>query len=173
MGRDKALLEIGGRPLVLRISEELAKSCASVSIVGDPATYGSLGLPVVADAFPGCGPLAGIEAALAATDAEWNLIAACDMPSIDAGVIETLFAAAADCALPRYPDGRAEPLCSVYRKRCHPAIRRALESGIRKVTDALRLLEDAGFHVAYVPVSDPASFANLNTPDDLRRFLLA
>lgn len=163
MGFDKALVELDGRPLALRIAETLAPFCASVSLVGDPAVYARLGLPVIPDSFPGHGPLAGIEAALRATSADANLIVACDMPALGRETFEALLSSeAADCVIPRYPDGRLEPLCAVYRRRCHPHILAALESGVRKVTDALRPLA-----VTYVPVASAQPFANLNTPEDL------
>jgi molybdopterin-guanine dinucleotide biosynthesis protein A len=171
MGRDKALLELGGRPLALRVADEAAKCCGTVSLVGDPALYESLGLPVIPDTFPGQGPLAGIEAALGATQAEWNLIAACDMPALGAAVMEQLFNAGGDCAVPEYEDGRVEPLCAVYHRRCHRAVREALEAGVRKVTEALRRLADGGFALRYVRVASDAQFANLNTPGDMQRYL--
>jgi molybdopterin-guanine dinucleotide biosynthesis protein A len=171
MGANKALLEIDGLPLALRVAREAAKACAGVSLVGDPAVYGSLHLPVVPDTFPGQGPLAGIEAALGATQADWNLIVACDMPALPSEVISRLFALSADCAVPQYEDGRVEPLCAVYHRRCHPIIRAALESGVRKVTDALRRLESEGFALRYVRVASEGLFANLNTPDEMQSYL--
>ncbi|MES1257997.1 MAG: NTP transferase domain-containing protein, partial [Acidobacteriota bacterium] len=72
MGSDKALLRIGGRPLALRIADAVAEVCGPVTLVGDPARYASLGLPVLADEFAGEGPLSGIEAALRGTRADWN-----------------------------------------------------------------------------------------------------
>ena len=75
-----------------------------------------------------------------------------------------------DCALPRYRDGDLEPLCSVYHRRCHSGVLAALESGIRRVTDALRRLTSDGFSVGYVAVADPSPFRNLNTPEDLRSY---
>lgn len=169
MGTDKALIEIGNQPLAKRVAAEIGKICGTVSLVGDPEVYGGLGLPVVPDRFPGQGPLAGIEAALRATTVEWNLVVACDMPALDAGVLEDLFAAASenggDCAVPSYSDGRIEPLCAVFHARCHARVLSALEGGIRKVTDAL-----AGLAIRYVPVSSSEPFANLNTPEDLERF---
>jgi molybdopterin-guanine dinucleotide biosynthesis protein A len=116
------------------------------------------------------GPLAGIEAALGATACEANLVVACDMPALDVGTLETLFAAEADCTVPQYLDGKLEPLCAVYSRRCHAAIRGALDAGVRKVTDALALLETQGFAIRYVRVASGEEFANLNTPADLARY---
>lgn len=170
MGTDKALLEIDGRPLLLRVADRLSQVCGSVAIIGNPDRYANSGLRVVPDSFPGLGPLAGIEAALAATSAEANLIAACDMPSLDAGNLQALFEAGGDCAIPQHADGKIEPLCAVYQRRCHARVRELLESGIRGVTEALRLLETDGFALRYVQVTARETFANLNTPEDLARF---
>jgi len=171
MGVDKARAESRGRALALRVSDHVQAAVdGKVSLVGDPAIYGDLGLPVIADRLPGEGPLAGIEAALAASGFEFNLIVACDMPEIRESLLEALFAAEGDCILPRHADGRVEPLCAVYRRDCHRAIRAALDSGVRKVTDAILKLAAEGYAVQYVPVSDPAGFANLNTPEDWHRY---
>ncbi len=174
MGQDKALLPIDGTPLALRAAEKLSRVCGAVALVGDPARYGHLGLPLVADSYPGQGPLAGIEAALGATETDANLIVACDMPALDPAILTELLNAllndGADCALPRYPDGKLEPLCAAYSRRCHAAIREALESGVRRVTDALRLLEASGFALSYVAVDTRDPFENLNTPEEFRAF---
>ena len=168
MGTDKAVIALDGAPLIERAIAVARTACESVSIVGDPAKYGSLGCPVVPDEFDGAGPLAGIEAALRTSAADWNLILACDMPSLDADVPASLFGAIGehgDCVLPRHADGKLEPLCAVYHRRCHGQIRAALDSGVRKVASALD-----GLAIRYVTVTRDDSFTNLNTPEDLRRY---
>jgi molybdopterin-guanine dinucleotide biosynthesis protein A len=167
MGTNKALIEIDGQPLFRRVAGEIGKVCGTVSLVGDPATYGGLGLAVIPDRFPGLGPLAGIEAALNATNVEWNLIVACDMPSLNASGLEELFVAAegADGAVPSYGDGRIEQLSAVLHARCHEAVLAALEAGVLKVGDVLARLK-----LRCVPVNSPDSFANLNTPEELKRY---
>jgi molybdenum cofactor guanylyltransferase len=169
MGSDKALLEVGGDPLVARVAGVLSQVCGDVRLVGDPARYGHLGLVVTADEFPGQGPVAGIETALRVTETTWNLVVACDMPALNASILEELFAADVDCAVPRYPDGRIEPLCVVYHRRCHAVLRKALESGVRRVKDVFDQIE-ANLALRYVAVSCPEPFTNLNTPEDLRRY---
>jgi molybdopterin-guanine dinucleotide biosynthesis protein A len=93
------------------------------------------------------------------------------MPALGSAAIEQLFDLKADCVLPRYDNGGVEPLCAVYHRRCHAAIRTALEAGIRKVTDALRRLEADGFAVRYLSVASAEPFANLNTPDEVQKYL--
>ena len=166
MGRDKALIEVAGKPLALVAAEALGVVCESVSLVGDPARYGALGLPVVSDTNRGCGPLSGIEAALGATRSEWNLIAACDMPAVDASLLRELIEAASDdAAIPRYPDGSIEPLCAMYHRRCHTVAADTLAAGLRRISDFTARLT-----VRYVQVTDPRPFLNLNTPEDLENY---
>lgn len=173
MGEDKALLELDGRALALRAADEVAKVCGSVALVGDPSRYVPLGLPVVADHFPGQGPLAGIDAALSATEADWNLIVACDMPSLNSAWLDTLFSTAeaaeeVDAVVPEHADGKREPLCAVYHRRCGAAVRKALENGVRGVIEMHSGLDPS--RVRYVRVHQPEQFANLNTPAELKRY---
>src|SRR5262245_4257942 len=104
MGRDKALLDLDGSLLACRVAEVVAAAAGQVALIGDPAKYGELGYPVYPDVFPGCGPLAGVHAALSATAADWNLVVACDMPGVEpeflAGLLEHAERTAADCVLP-------------------------------------------------------------------------
>jgi molybdenum cofactor guanylyltransferase len=178
MGTDKALLEIDGQPLVAHVADTVSKVCGPVAIVGDPGRYGDLALSmrlrVIPDSHAGQGPLAGIEAALSATNCEANLVVACDMPNLDPGILEELFAVqtafAADCVVPQYADRKTEPICAVYRRRCHSPIQEALESGVRSVIEAHRFLEARGFALRYLPVTQSDRFANLNTPNDVERY---
>ena len=170
MGVDKAHALSDGRALALRVVDLAASVCNSICVVGDPALYSDLGLPVIADTRPGAGPLAAIEAVLTATSADANLVLACDMPALGSNILEELFEAGGDIAVPRHETGEIEPLCAVYRRGALPTIREALNSGVRGVTEALRRCAPPHCEVRYVRVADPAAFANLNTPEDWRRY---
>jgi len=167
MGVDKALLDVGQGALALHAVRLVAEVCETAALVGDPEKYGSLGFPVIPDNVPGFGPLGGIETALSRSAAEWNLIVACDMPLISVEIFERLFSSAPgfDCAVPRHANGLVEPLCAVYARGCHAAVAEALAAGVRRVTDGLRSLA-----VRYVQTGGEASFANLNTPEDVRKY---
>ncbi len=166
MGRDKALMEVNGTPLALAVAGAMGRICRRVSLVGDPARYANLGLPVIPDAMRGLGPLSGIEAALGATDSDWNLVAACDMPALDELTLRRIVdGAAEDGAIPRYADGTIEPLCAVYHRRCHDAAVAALSRGVRRVSEFI-----GGLKVRYVQIQDAGPFQNLNTPGDLDNF---
>jgi len=162
MGRDKALLPFKGRVLVELIAAEARAVAGNITLIGNPALYAYLGYPVVRDIFLGCGPLAGIYTALTVTQADWNLIVACDMPGVTAEFLAQLMeraeASGADAVLPAGPDGMPEPLCAAYHRRSAEGIASALAQGVRKVTDGLASLQ---IDLWRVPHSH--YFRNLNT----------
>ncbi len=172
MGRDKALLEIAGLPLALRVARLLEPLVAGVTLIAPTDRYASLGLPAVSDDEPGQGPLGGIATALRITTCDWNLVVGCDMPYLTQPWLEFLLGAAlrspAEVLLPESAHGREEPLCAVYHRRCLPAIRVALGMGIRKVTTGLAAVEVEKLPYTRWKQFDPAArlFKNMNTPED-------
>jgi molybdenum cofactor guanylyltransferase len=177
MGVDKGLLEIAGVPMIVRAARLVESVVAAPAVVvGMPEKYRALGLPAIADDWPGCGPLGGIATALRASEADWNLIVACDLPYLTREWLEYLLQRARDSGdealvamnLTAANRRGAEPLCAMYHKGSESAIRRALERGVRKVTDGLaelrvEMIEPAkwkGFD------SDGFLFKNVNTPAD-------
>ena len=80
MGRDKALLELNGVTLTAQTARLVESVAGRSAIIGDSVRLEGLSLRVIEDDFPGAGPLGGIATALRASEAEWNLIVACDMP---------------------------------------------------------------------------------------------
>jgi molybdenum cofactor guanylyltransferase len=172
MGRDKALMEMEGIRLVSRAAKVVAAAAGTATVIGDREKYGGLGYPVKPDIFRGCGPLAGIHAALAISRADWNLVLACDMPEVESAFLDQLLERAEhagnDCLLPAGESGRPEPLCGVYHRRILPAIQQALEGGVRKMMDGL-----VGLRVEVFPVTGPGPFRNINTPADWSEYTLA
>jgi len=165
MGSDKALLPLRGATLVEHVMAQVHSVTSNITLVGNSKRHINLGYPVIEDRFVGCGPLAGIHAALATTNCDWNLILACDMPEVTAGflcqLMEHAESGSCDAVIPVPPGGIPEPLCAVYHRRCEGVIANALQNGIRKVTGVL-----AGLKVDYWPVPHPNFFRNLNTPQE-------
>ncbi|MEO7145698.1 MAG: molybdenum cofactor guanylyltransferase, partial [Bryobacteraceae bacterium] len=163
--RDKAWLPHRGTTLAAYVAGEVLTAAGSVTLVGDPGKYAPLGHPVVADHVAGRGPLGGILTALRTTHADWNLIVACDMPAVSADFLRRLLQAAdacgGDCLAPRGENGRIEPLCAAYHRRCLPGLEQALASNMLKMQDVVRMLEPV-----FWPVTEPEWFANINTPAD-------
>ncbi len=165
MGQDKALLPFRGTTLAGYAAQLVEDAAGSATLVGDPRLYGPLGYPVIQDTMPGAGPLGGIATALGASPADWNLIVACDMPGLTAKLLRALIEQAesdvGDCLVPHGASGCPEPLCAVYHRRCFGVIARALQCGVRKVTDGL-----AGLRVVEPSLEASGLFVNINTPQD-------
>jgi molybdopterin-guanine dinucleotide biosynthesis protein A len=166
MGRDKALLPWGNSTLVELIAGRVLQAAGSVTLIGPPDRYRSLGFPALADLVPEFGPLGGIYTALSATAAGWNLVVACDMPSVTAELLEELLAAAersgSDALVPVTPDGEIAPLCAVYHSRLLPAVESAIHHKLLKMHDFISAIGAARW-----PVSDSSLFRNINTPEHL------
>jgi molybdopterin-guanine dinucleotide biosynthesis protein A len=171
MGTDKAFVLLDGRTLLARALELARAVTSDVRIVGDAAKFRKFA-PVVEDIFRGCGPLAGIHAALRATTADLNLMLAVDLPFVTPALLEFLIArarsSAASVTVPRC-GGRWQPLCAAYRRQFGDVAEKGLLAGRYRV-DALFApqtthvigedeLEAAGFSAEM--------FRNLNTPEEL------
>ena len=172
MGVDKAFLDFEGHTMLDRAIAVLSQTCDAVAIVGDAAKFAGRGV-VVPDLYSGCGPLAGIHAALTHSSADLNLVMAVDMPSVSPELVEFLFATAAECdavvVLPRTARG-SQPLCAVYRPAFAATAEAALKAGKYKIDAlfagiAVRAVEDG--ELASAGFSE-SMFFNVNTPDDLR-----
>ena len=169
MGRDKALLRHWGVPLVVRAAAALSQVVASVTILGDPGVYGHFGWPALADETPQLGPIGGLITALEHTDAEWNLVVACDMPELSPALFRELIRKTVRsrkrCIAPLV-EGEMEPLCAVYRRTALADVQLAVQAGHLKMRDLL-----AQLGAAPVTGLDPAGFRNVNTPDDWSSYL--
>jgi molybdenum cofactor guanylyltransferase len=172
MGADKAFLDFGGQTLLDRALAVMGAVCDRVAIVGDPTQFAKYEL-VVPDIFSGCGPLAGIHAALVHSAAELNLMLAVDMPFVSKELLEFLFAADADddnqavITVPRTGKG-FQPLCAVYRRDFSTIAEQALRAGKYKIDAAfssvrVRVIEEAELAAAGFTEQ---SFFNVNTPQD-------
>jgi molybdopterin-guanine dinucleotide biosynthesis protein A len=163
MGRDKALLPYGGGVLVQTVARAVELAAGSATLVGDPVPYGRLGYPVIPDAYRDEGPLGGILTALRHTSADWNLVAACDMPRLTARFLRRLLDRAersgVDVVIPAGPSGRPEPLCAVYHRRAQPALEAAFRRGVRQAAAVLQAAPSTLLKMPEVSI-----FQNVNTP---------
>lgn len=177
--REKALLELHGKPILLHILERLSRSVDDFIIVArDRDQQSKLQLSklpadrttVVCDEIRGFGPVAGIYTGLKISKAPYSFVAACDMPYINADVVDLLFGKAYgyDVAIP-YPP---EPLHAVYKRDVTiEAAKKAIREGkgaIMYVIDQLR----ANFvPKKEIQTLDPnlCTFLNINRVQDIKR----
>jgi molybdopterin-guanine dinucleotide biosynthesis protein A len=160
-GENKALLEIGGARIVDRQIAALAPLVGEVLLIGGGVEVS--GARLVEDLHPGRGPLAGIEAALHACDADALLVVGCDLPFLDGETLARVrdHDPTAQACVPRV-DGNPQALHARYSRSALPAIEARLA---RDELRLLALLEE--LEVAYLDLPMSDSFTNVNTPAQL------
>lgn len=179
MGTEKALLELGGRPLIAHAVAKLQDICAQVSVLsGNPdlAAYG----PLVADLHPGCGPISGIEAALAHSRFEWNLLVPVDVPFLPevflSDWVQRVVAKQDFRAAIFEAGGRPQPGVLLIHGSAKPHISTAIERGEYKLLPALQAAAHSSLlHIERLDAASASWFTNVNTPEELegaRRLVL-
>jgi len=171
MGRDKGLIELRGKALVVHVIERLAGLAEDVVITTNHAqAYAVLGFRTAGDRQPAAGALAGLATALEAAHGDPVLVAACDMPFASRALAAHLLSlsAEAEAVVPRRA-GEYEPLFAVYRRTCLPAIQRALDEGQKRMISFLPAIRVRTVEEPEVQSiePDPYCFFNVNTPADL------
>lgn len=181
MGRDKLGLTVGDKRLVRHVYDALQGNCEEILVVGSGEVNPSEGLegPVakkvrlVSDLRPGrAGPLAGIEAGLAAARNDRVFVAAGDMPFVPEALVSSLLEAVDEAgvrvAVPRFK-GRLHPLCAAYRREVLADLSFALNLGVRAVHEFLESISGVR-HVEeeLTRFGEPDLFLmNVNSPQDL------
>lgn len=179
MGKDKALLMLGGKTLVAHVLERLRPQARAVAINanGDPLRFAALAAPVLADTVPGHpGPLAGLLAGMEwarAIGAAGIVTVPTDSPFVPRDLVARLVTAAR--AEPQRPVlaascGRRHPVAGLWPVQLTGALQEFLAA---RETFKVSVFAD---RCAAVSVDFPATtiagrtidpFFNVNTPEDL------
>ncbi len=171
MGRDKAGLIIDGQPLWQRQLATLgATDPAELFISGKPGgPYAEAGVPIVIDAQPGLGPLAGLAAALHHARHESLVVLAIDLPAMTAVFLSALqrIATAAGRGVVPKSEEWFEPLAAIYPRRCLPLVEECLRGEDHSLQHFVRLAVQEG-HLAVFQITQEngSLFQNLNQPSD-------
>ena len=168
MGRPKAWLEVGDTKLLDWMVERFAPAFSEVVVSFAEPEQLKEHVPyrLVFDRKATAGPLAGLEAGLAAARHEVTFAVAVDMPYVTLEVAEMAVAAArsSDAAIPLIGD-RPEPVCAAYRRSALPVLTSALEAGELKLREVVARLD-----VTWLEGLDPELFRSLNTPEEYEHF---
>ncbi|HEY1470276.1 MAG TPA: molybdenum cofactor guanylyltransferase [Candidatus Acidoferrum sp.] len=175
-GRDKALVEFGGKTMLAQTTELVASVCGEAIIVAADGKYPDTPAPLLADRWPGQGPLGGILTALQSSaqrgaQSSWNLIVSCDMPFLTREWLEFLcqraLRSAAQVVVAESTNG-LEPLCACWKTAAMPGVQEAFGSGVRKVTEAMKRLPMEVLDESVWKRFDSHNrlFWNMNTPAD-------
>jgi molybdopterin-guanine dinucleotide biosynthesis protein A len=173
-GGEKAVAELGSRPLLVWAVLRLQRSCSSVAVNARPGTEAEAlarqSMLAVLHDDPGdaTGPLAGVKVGLRwarALGARALAVSPCDVPLMPDDVfIRLIEAGGGGAAMAVTPEGR-QPLCAVWPVSALEKVCEALAGGAHPPT--WQVLEGLG--ATRVKFEDSAAFANVNTREDLAR----
>ena len=125
---------------------------------------------IVADTYPGKGPLGGIYTGLVASDSLYNLVVASDMPFLNQALLRYMvqLADGFDLVVPRLGN-MVEPLHAFYSKDCLAPIENMLKQDNLKITELFNLVRVRYVEAEEINWFDPKhlSFFNINTEADL------
>ncbi|MDI6782282.1 MAG: molybdenum cofactor guanylyltransferase [bacterium] len=187
-GSDKAEMVIKGKGVLETLINSLSGVCQKIIVVSNAQHAVSYSakhpdVRVVGDVICGIGPLGGIHAGLLASDTQYNLVLACDMPFINTGFVRYMVSQIKpeDMAIIPMIANRAEPLCGIYDRGCSNEIegligtntvgsqgKKAREFCILRLLDRVRVryIEEEA-----IRQFDPQlhMFFNINTRQDMKQ----
>ena len=177
LGRDKALEVLDKESLVKQVISRLSTLSSEIIVAVAPEQVVSFArtqpaIRVVADLYPGKGPLAGICTGLSAANTPYSIVVACDMPFLNQFLLRYLveLSPAFDIVVPRV-EGKSEPLHAVYSRDCLAPIEHMLQQDRLRASDLLQLVKVRYVGEEEIDRFDPKhlSFFNINTKADLER----
>jgi len=166
----KLALAVGDVPMLVRVYRNISRGRETwISTKGSlpPEIDALVEAPMVVDRWPKRGPLSGLLSTMSEMNSDWVFALAGDAPFVDAMFVDQLTAQIEpgdEAIVPTHADDarRIEPLAALYRRT---AFLREGTPVLLGGEGALRLVIDR-LHTRFVPIADPAIFANINTPAD-------
>lgn len=176
--REKAVIDVAGRPLVARVAaalsavaDDLVVNCRADQRDAIATALAGVDPAFAIDEAPDRGPVAGIATGLRAVDASYAAVVACDLPFLDPDLLAYLFdrADGHDAAVPK-PGDWFEPLHAAYRpapmaEACEAAL---AEGDVRVIEPLFTLDYEVVERSDLVAHGTLASFESVDTPADLR-----
>jgi len=175
MGRDKTQLIYRGQTLLAGAVDRFSTVFDRVYLsIGDPEKYPDIKVERVIDLYPGCGPMAGLHAALLKTPDEGVFLAAADLPfsSPEAALKVMKLCGENASAVIVGENGKFEPTFGYYKKSLLPYIEEYLASGryrMMQLFDALPCRQVSPAELGDLWREDMLN--NLNYPEDYERLI--
>src|SRR5690606_32181897 len=167
MGTDKAFLSLNGKPFMQHSIDALKPLVAEVFIVSNNKNHDVFGVKRMEDAIENAGPLAGVYTGLKQSKTDYNLVLSCDIPLINATILQKLIAAIDDVSeiIQIENQGKTMPLIALYKRQCASKFFTLLNQGDHSLQYAINLYNTNAFTLI-----DEASFFNhlINTPTELK-----
>jgi len=175
LGYDKVTAPLTQERLLERVLEKVDFARRIIIVTGEsvrniPWAAGCDNIEIIGDAIPGRGPLGGIYSGLVASEADLNVVVACDMPFLSRELIGYMLEQAPgyDAVIPRMGE-LVEPLHAVYARSSLKSIEEKLKAGRLGVYKLFSFLKVRFVERDEIERFDPdcRSFFNINTEADL------
>jgi DNA-binding transcriptional LysR family regulator/molybdopterin-guanine dinucleotide biosynthesis protein A len=170
MGRDKALLDVEGRPLWKRQIELLQSlSTKEVLVSASRPAWCPPKIRHVPDLVENAGPLGGLAAALETIATSHAVVLAVDMPRMRKEVLLGLMEGCVPgCGVVPVIDGWFEPFSAVYPKEAAELLHSRLGTGDRSLQGALgELVRQGRMKELEIPKNQTEAFSNWNRASDI------
>ncbi len=183
LGADKALIEVGGKPIILRVCESVEPIVDEIIVVVRSrekaeeysSILGGIGCRYAIDLFEYRSPLVGAMSGFREAKHEHAVLLPCDAPFVSPDVVTLLMEMAPSftAVIPRWPNGYVEPLHAVYKTRAAAkASAEALGEGKLDMRSMISRLSNV-LYVSTLVIAEIDSqhltLFNINTPADLHR----
>jgi molybdopterin-guanine dinucleotide biosynthesis protein A len=183
MGQDKGSMDLNGKPMIIHVIENLIAVVDEIIVIlrddNQIEDYNKIfeqlqsngsKLHIFTDVLEDKGPLAGILTGLDNIKSDKAMVVPCDSPFVSEYFVNKMFEYSIepdfDAFIPKWPDGKLEPLHSIYKKELKSNIKKLLKKDIRNVKSLIMQL-----NVKYIDVNSldntGRSFFNINRMDDI------
>lgn len=163
MGRDKALLQWKGRPLIEHLIATLqAAGISEVKVSGERPDYRG-----VADPLPHIGPIGGIAGIAASCGDSELLIVPVDMPRLQPALLRRLRDAEPGAGSVRFT-GHVLPMRLRLDARCRDALDVIMASGDERSRSVRALQERVGVYEITLSIDEAAQLIDCNTEETWR-----
>jgi molybdopterin-guanine dinucleotide biosynthesis protein A len=187
MGRDKGSMKIHGKPMIIHVIETITPLADEIVLVlrdeNQVESYKNFfkkfkssentDIKVLTDILKDQGPLAGILTGLINISSDKAMVIPCDSPFVSEQFINRIYETSEkldyDAFVPKWSEGRLEPLHSIYKKNVHPTIQKLLHDDVRDVKTLLTKLNVKYIDAESLDVSG-MSFYNMNQMKDVLKF---
>ena len=169
MGRDKALVEFRGRPMIAHVAAALRSASMDVVVVGRESVRGEEHVVPDVDGLGG-GPAVGLATAFRHVADDDLFVVAVDQPLLRPETIQGLLACPGSAVVP-VADGHPQVTCALYRRACHQPLESALAAGKSTLRRRLGSVETTlvGRDIWSDWGADGRSWLSLDTPEAVRR----
>ncbi len=181
-GRDKGLIELARKPLVLHVVDKTSAIVDEIVVVVSSniqrkkfQRFLNHRASVIVDEQNAQSPLVGALTGFGHVQGNYSLLLPCDTPFVSAQVAQLLLdlCVGKSAAVPRWPNGYVEPLQATYHaKSAYKATKIALEEGKFNLRSMLAHLSGIRYiSTTVLKTLDPRlmTFFNINMPEDLKK----